>query len=138
MKTTFRKRALLVAVLSLVGLGALTASVSAGVKVEENVSVSISGANASASGAVGTARNSADNVQFIRCTVQGFAGSNNVFCAARTAGGTNFSCSANNSHTLATSVSAIDAGSRLFIFAVSGVCQQIDVTNSSEHKPKVP
>ena len=138
MKRTPRKNTMFVAALILAGLVGLSGAVYAGFKTEENVSVSISGTTASAAGAVGTARNSADAVQFIRCTVQGFSTTNSVFCAARTIAGVNFSCSANNSHTLATSVSAIDSGSRLFIFAQSGVCTQIDVTNSSEHKPKVP
>jgi len=132
-----RKRMLLVAFVSTMGVAAATSPVWAGSKTEESVSITVSGSNATAAGAVGTARNSADTNQFISCTVQGFTGSNAVFCSARTAAGTNFSCTGNGAN-LAASVAAMDTGSRLFIFAQSGVCQQIDVTNSSQHKPKVP
>jgi len=138
MERAARKKIIISAIASVVGLAGLSGSVYAGLKTEENVSITVNGTQSTAVGAIGTARNSADATQFIRCTVQGFTSSNSVFCAARTVGGTNFSCTANGSTTLATSVSAMDSGSRLFIFAVNGVCQQIDVTNSSEHKPKVP
>ena len=137
MKQNTGKRRLLIAFLSTLGVAAVTSPVWAGSKVEENVSISVSGSNATAVGAVGTARNSADSTQFISCTVQGFTSSNAVFCSARTVGGTTFGCTA-NSASLAASVSAMDTGSRLFIAAQSGVCTQIDVTNSSQHKPKVP
>jgi hypothetical protein len=111
--------------------------VHAGLKAEANVS--IGAGSSTASGSMGTARNSADNVQFIRCTVQGFANANAVFCAARNTAGTTFSCTANaNSPSFAAAVSAIGVGSRLFIAQSGGVCTQIDVTNSSEGKPEVP
>jgi hypothetical protein len=112
----------------------------AGLKSEENVSVTVSGSSATAAGAVGTARASADTVQFIRCTVQGFATSNSIFCSARSAAGTNFSCTANGltNPARAIAVAAMSEGSRLFIAANNGECTQIDVTNSSANKPKVP
>lgn len=138
MKPETRKKGLFAGLILLIALVGVSRSGLAGLKTEENVHLGVSGSGTTAAGAVGTARNSADVTQFIRCTVQGFTNSSAVFCAARDAAGNSFSCTANNSTALATSVSAIDAGSRLFIFQVGGVCQQIDVTNSSEYKPKVP
>lgn len=137
MKLGHRSRLLLMAVGCSLGLAGIGGTVYAGFKQDQNVTIN-AGAT-TASGSVGTARNSADNVQFIRCTVQSFAGANAVFCAARNAANVNFSCSANaNANNFATAVAGIGVGSRLFIAQSGGVCTQIDVTNGSDWKPAVP
>src|SRR5262245_46380874 len=134
MRHMARARTLFVALTLLVALVGLRGSSLAGLRTEEDVRIQGSGPGTYAVGAVGTVRNSSDPV-FIRCTVQGFPGSNVVFCDALDRDDHFFSCS-NSSTTMATAVSAIDSGSRLYIYQVNGVCEQIDVTNSSEHRPK--
>src|SRR5260221_7713492 len=111
-----------------VALIAISGSVLAGLKMAGPVQITVNGSEASASGGLGTARHSIDNNQYIECTVQGFSGGNSaVFCAAQDSNGKAFSCTANASnHALATSVAGIGPNSRLFIFAINGVCPQID------------
>jgi hypothetical protein len=135
MRTTRTKKMLVVISTALFTMTGASGLVIAGLKSTQNVTVSAT----SASGAVGTARASADAVQFIRCTVQGTTAGNNVFCAARNTAGTSLSCTANGSPNLAHSVAAIGPTSRIY-FAVnaSGACIQVDVTNSSEYPPMVP
>jgi hypothetical protein len=133
-----RKRTLLAVMACSVVVVTIGGSVFAGLKVEENVAVTVSGTSATARGAIGTARNSPDSTQFIRCTVQGFVSSNAVFCSARTKAGKNFACVNNDSPSLALAVAGVGTNSRLFIAAENGVCTQIDSTNGSVNKPAVP
>jgi hypothetical protein len=132
-------RRILLAAATVVAMVVGVGSVYAGLKLDENVAITVSGANSTAVGAVGSVRATADNVQFIRCTIQGLAASNNVFCSARNIAGTqSFSCTANNNVTLARAVAGISGNSRLFLAATSGVCTQIDSTNGSVNRPAIP
>ena len=134
MTTRARSKVLLLIAGCWLFVAALGGVAYAGFKQEQNVSVTAT----TASGSIGTARNSADTVQFIKCTIQGFTASNSVFCSARNSAGTSFSCTANGNATLANAVAAIGVGSRLFIVQSGGACTQIDVTNGSDWKPAVP
>ena len=118
---------------------AISGSVLAGFKELEQVRISSVATRKTASGAVGSARNSADSVQYIECTVQSFSnGSGAVFCAARDAAGNSFSCTASANPAMATAVAAIGTGTRLFIGADNGACTQIDATNGSSYRPATP
>lgn len=125
------------AALFLAGAGG---SVLAGQKTEGAVNITVGASSSTASGAVGSARASADTSQMISCTITGLTTSNAASCMARDAAGNFLSCTANSNATyLANAVSGIGSSSRIyFVVNASGVCTQINSTNGSQYKPAVP
>ena len=138
MRHITRKKTLLATLTLLSALVGVSGSSLAGLQTDEDVSIFPCGSGTCAVGALGTVRTDSSPVAYIRCTVQGFLNSNAVFCEALDLRENHFFCMTSNSTTLATAVSALDSGSRLYIYQVNGVCMQIDVTNSSEHRTKGP
>jgi hypothetical protein len=139
-KTSPRRKALtaLFSVLALVGVGG---SVLAGQKTESTVSITVGATSSTASGALGTARASADTNQMISCTITGLTTANNVNCSARDAAGNFLSCTANSGAAfLAEAVGGIGPNSRLYFVVenATGKCTQINSTNGSQYKPVVP
>jgi hypothetical protein len=122
-------------------VAAVAATSHAGWKTE--VSVFINEAGGYFYGQVGSARNSADNLQYISCSVQaGTSGAPLVSCYAQsTAGGANGSamCTA-SSQTLADIAKAITSYSFIYVnFDPStGVCTLLEVDNYSPYRPMTP
>ena len=138
MKIERRGRLVLVTAAVALTLAGVAGTVVAGAKSEANVSITVGASSTTVVGSVGTARNSADTVQMIKCTTKGFTSSNSVSCQARTAAGAFYSCTANSAN-LAAATAAINPGSRLYIVGTNaGSCTQLDVTNGSEWQPAVP
>ena len=141
MTQTSPRRKALIALCSVVALVGAGGSVLAGQKTESTVSISVQGVSSTASGAVGTARASADGNQMISCTITGLTTANNVSCSARDAAGNFLSCTANSNATFLTeAVNGIGPNSRLYFVVenATGRCTQINSTNGSQFKPVVP
>ena len=92
-----------------------------------------------ASGAMGTARNSADGNQMIGCQVNsGTTFSENVLCSARDAAGNFRSCQSFNA-TLIQAATAISSNSQLFFaWDVNNACTSLSVTTFSRFEPPLP
>jgi hypothetical protein len=90
-----------------------------------------------ANGTMGSARASADAVQYMSCYAT-YASSAGAFCVARDAAGTTVSCFTSDPNKVAI-VSAMTSYSYVyFSYDASGTCTQILVQNSSYYPPMVP
>jgi hypothetical protein len=117
-------------------VGGAAGTVAAGYKLESEVKVTAT----SASGSIGSARNSADTKQYIQCSISGTSSSKTVSCAASDSAGNFFSCTGNsNADHLAAAVAAIGSNSKVIVYGTNGgACTQIISYNGSQHKPAVP
>jgi hypothetical protein len=88
-------------------------------------------------GALGSARDSADNVQFIGCTVQGQATSAaSAYCWARDASSKAVSCATNNPGLISLIQSMPSDAVLWFFYDANGVCTTINLSNYSYDQPK--
>lgn len=121
------------AALTLLGL---TGSALAGQKASWPVSVST--ASRIASGAMSSARNSADTSQRLECwSLAAAAGGSYASCYARDAAGLSASCYTFNADLMAT-VRALHGDDLVsFTYDTSGQCQSVQVVHSSIVEPKL-
>ncbi len=106
-----------------------TSIVFAGSKSTQNVSVGAS----TFGGSLGSARNSADNLQQIGCYFDS-AGTGN--CYGRDSVGTTKACST-NAAALLTVIRSIKGDSYMLVRFTGGTCTSIRVSNFSSFKPKI-
>lgn len=115
-------------------IAVLSGTAYAGLK--STIPVSINTANRTASGALGSARNSADVVQHIGCYTYAMPASVTTFCQARDAAGTSVSCSTTAAN-LVQVVRGMSGDSHLwFSWNAAGTCTEIDLFNVSQAAPK--
>jgi hypothetical protein len=112
----------------------------AGVRNVTNVTVNTT--SMYAAGSIGTARNSADTVQYIGCTVTlSRAGSGNApwaFCAARSTSGSYATCATEDA-TLVSQIQSIHPNSYIYFnFNNAGDCLSIGTSNFSYYEPVAP
>ena len=121
-----------------VAILAAAGAATAGAKWTDDVYVNATGRTGW--GALGTARNTSNTTEYIRCAVSfseaWSGGEPYVYCYARDASGTSTSCGA-YSKELAEVLHALNGDSYLY-FTGSGTstCQHIEVSNSSTYEPK--
>ena len=115
----------------------LVASKQSEAGLKSNGNVSISTTNRTASGSLGSARNSSDGVQYIECFVT--AGTSGVAfgsCAATNTSGTHVYCSSNSSGII-DQIRAMNGDDRVqFYYNASGECTLVTLTRSSRYAPK--
>ena len=102
------------------------------------VSITDAATYTAAEGTLRGARNSADYVQFIGCSIYAVSGSYVTHCWARDATGRNFSCNLTNHDPTARVVGSISAISWIRFQvddAVPGRCATVSVNNTSMHLP---
>ena len=87
-------------------------------------------------GALGSARNSADSVQFIGCSTWATATSQSGLCQARDSASHNLSCTTSEPNLLAEIRSMAGDSFVYFTVNASGECTLIQVNHSSELEPK--
>jgi hypothetical protein len=119
-----------------VGFGlCLSASAWAGLKTTSNVTVDQ--VQRRAQGTLGSARNSADNSQYILCSTSwSVTGGNYTLCQAGTATGVAGVCST-NSPDFARLAATINGDSDvIFTWDAKGVCQSLGVYQGSDKEPK--
>jgi hypothetical protein len=107
--------------------------VSAGVRVSS--AVVIDSTNRWAKGSLGTARNSADNTQYIGCTVY-----NNTppsaTCIARNDDGQFASCTTSSAEHVQGARSLGSDSFLQFVWDANGICTAITITHNSYYEPK--
>ena len=93
-----------------------------------------------ASGSFGTARNSADNVQYIQCVVAMYPASSGQApvgnCEATTAAGVHASCYTTDTELLHMMQTMSDNAWISFSWAADGTCSWMRVVNGSTSEPK--
>ena len=123
-----------IAILSVLAVAA-SASVSAGFRLD-SVDVLIVDAGRIASGTVGAARNSTDNMQFIYCYSTGAATGG---CMARDATGLTRACTTTSAAQIAVIRSLRNDSYISFSWeSTGGACTRIDTSISSRYSPKQP
>jgi hypothetical protein len=119
------------AAVALLGTGALAGS-------KSNPTVVVDTVVREAFGSLGSARNSADAVQYIGCTVVSSAASTSVSCTARNSAGTIGSCTSTNA-TLVDAARNLDGDAYIyFSWDAGGSCTLLSVAKSSVYTPKTP
>ncbi|WP_224245467.1 hypothetical protein [Hyalangium gracile] len=130
----------------LVTLAALVLSTSAwaGAKVRGSVAITFSGGNGTASGRLGSARNSSDTVQYIGCTAStsGTPGTGTTIsymsCSARNAQNVTVSCGSSNPDFIET-LRTLNSDSYVsFSWDGTGNCTGLTVATYSQYEPKEP
>ena len=108
----------------------------AGLKTTGNVSINTT--TRTASGSLGSARNSSDSTQYIECFLSaGSAGVPFGSCAATNTSGTHVTCSSNNLGIIE-QIRAMNGDDRVqFYYDAAGECTLITLTRSSRYAPKV-
>jgi hypothetical protein len=90
-------------------------------------------------GSLGSARHSADNIQYIGCYATAYSsGSEAVNCFAKNAAGTYVSCSSSVPQVINVARSLGDDGYLYFQYDAGGQCTYIGVENNSWHFPRIP
>jgi hypothetical protein len=99
-------------------------------------SVYVTTTNRYAAGSLGSARNSADSMQYIGCETTATDASAYVSCVARNSAGTAAYCYSTSSNLVA-AARAINGDAHLsFNWNDQGECTQIRATSSSQYEPK--
>ncbi len=129
------KKPVFVAVCAAVGLAATAAW--AGTKVSALVYVEPT--SRYAYGSLGSARNSADTVQYIGCYISAYSnGAEYVGCFARNAANTYVSCSSSVPQII-NAVRALGGDGYLYFdYDASGACTSVDVRQVSYFVPRIP
>ncbi len=122
-----------VAAMAAITLFTLAPSSHAGLKWNYEVTHVTNGAF----GAVGSARASSDNKQYIGCWVTSTASSAVGGCQARRSDGAVKSCSTSNASIVA-NMRAINEGSFIYFNYSGGACTSLQVSNYSTYRPKTP
>lgn len=116
------------------GMAATTATALAGLKINSTVTVNTT--SRYATGALGSARNSADSVQYIGCSVTDSAGSAFVSCSARNSAGRFASCTSSDVGKVS-AASSINSDSYIYFrYDSSGVCTYLSVSTFSYYPTK--
>jgi len=121
----------------LVAAGVLTTGGAAWAGAKTSYPVVINTTTRTANGALGSARNSTDTVQYIGCLI-GVTNSYTEFvrCFARNSAGTTVGCYSNN-YNFIDAVQTINSDSYInFTYDVGGGCTLLEVTTSSITEPK--
>lgn len=120
----------------LCGAGAFVGRASAGNKSSE--AVAINTAVRIAYGSVGSARNSADSIQWIGCSLAGYPTAVSASCSGSTATGITFTCIVPSTSKIVDVVKSIQGDSRIRIeWDAAGTCTRLDLSNDSRREPKV-
>ena len=114
-------------------------SATAGVKTDEPVSVSFNqDGSGGASGALGTARNSANQEEFIGCVLHGSRGRVFASCSVRDAAGTSMGCLASDPALLEVLKSVTSDAVIFFFWDAQANCTEIAIETASNDAPKLP
>ncbi len=90
----------------------------------------------SASGSLGSARNSTGTKQYIGCALDAYTGSASVYCMAQNSVGAYGSCYSSSSRMIA-ALNTLNGDSNLyFSWDSSGTCTNLYITNKSDYAPK--
>jgi hypothetical protein len=104
--------------------------------VKSDVPVTADPVNRFGRGALGTARNSADAVQYIYCYV-GHSVSYNGFCSAHDTAGNTVSCFTTDPNKVAIIAAMTGSSYVFFSYDVNGTCTNVLVENASFFPPMV-
>ena len=114
-------------------------SATAGIKTDSPVLVSFNpDGSGGASGALGTARNSANQVEFIGCVLHGSRGNVFASCSVRDAAGTFMGCVARDPAFLEVLKSVTSDAVISFFWDAQGNCTEIAIETASNDAPKLP
>jgi len=132
------KRSSLIASVLLVASSALVAFNSlAGLKTSTPV-VIVGTTSGSMSGQLGSARNSANNVEFIKCSVLYNIGGTRVgTCSARDSAGNTRSCTSSLAPMVDLMLAVSDDG-YLHVYYSNGACYDMITAKASNYMPKLP
>lgn len=120
-----------------VGLAAALASAVAFAGFRVNWEVGVDTVSRNAWGSLGSARNSADGVQYIGCSVAVFTyGTPSVYCSARNAAGTSVACASTDAAIVAQAQSIKGDSYLFFVWDEAGYCNYLYVDNVSHVAPK--
>ena len=118
-------------------VGVLATSVAGWAGKKYSAAVAIDDDDREARGGLGSARNSADDIQEIGCLVSASIGGESVYCFARKVVDNLFrSCSSTDPKLIDVAKSQSDSSRLVFEWTVSGACESIDVTHASWWEPK--
>jgi hypothetical protein len=116
-----------------VGVGLLI-SHGARAGLKQTTTVGIDTVNRNFYGSFGSARNSADAVQYIGCAVDNNFGS----CSARNSAGTSVICTSSDPQTMALMM-ATSGDSYIYVtYNAAGTCTRVFVSSSSYYAPRLP
>lgn len=120
-------------------VGALLAGTAAWAGYKSTYYVGVDTTSREAYGSFGSARASADSVQYIGCAVQGFSnGTNYVLCQARNANNVSAYCSSSEP-ALVNAATALSDGSYMYLnWDANGTCTYLYVSNASQWAPRQP
>lgn len=119
---------------------ALTTAAWAGAKGGANVAITFSGDNGTASGTMGTVRNSSDTLQYIGCAVYAYDSEAQalVYCSARNTSNVTVSCTS-TAHELVSLAHAMTSDAHVsFSWNGSGACTALTIRTDSRYPPKSP
>lgn len=117
-----------------IGLAATSATALAGLKI--NTTVTVNTVSRFASGALASARNSADAVQYIGCSVTDSAGAAFVTCSARSSAGAFAACTSSDVGKVS-AASSINSDSYVFFrYDSTGACTYLSVSTFSYYPTK--
>jgi hypothetical protein len=139
MEATMNVKKKMVAGLAMLALAASGATAFAGVRTKYPVTIGTSGPYPSASGGIGSARNSTDTVQQIGCRLTGYNfGAVELYCYAVDASGRHLSCgAANATQDMRDAVQSITDSSIIgFQVNSDNTCASIAVMADSSAEPK--
>lgn len=91
-----------------------------------------------ARGAMGYVRNTANNVEYMQCSVMGYSNGSTpyAYCSARNAAGTTYSCISTNTSVI-TSAAAVSSDSYVTLYKdANGNCTYVQTENGSGHQVK--
>ena len=130
------KNALNLFVVGMLAAFVTVSSAQAGTRTSNEVKITDS--QRRAEGSLGSARASADNSQYLACTVHSSTTSVYMSCSARDAAGLYRSC-ASSSPQLVQAALAVSPGSMIvFTWDANYACQTLDVANGSLYLPMTP
>lgn len=121
---------------AMVTLGMAASAATALAGLTANQTVTVNPITRVAQGALGSARNSADNIQFIGCTVTDAAGVAFVTCSARGPGGNFATCTSNDPGKVAAASSINSDSFVLFRYNAQGACTFLSVSTFSQYPTK--
>ena len=118
-----------------------SASAFAGFKNNHYVTITTSGTHSSVYGSMGTARNSADSLQYIGCEYYATTGHSQILCSSRTASNQLLYCSSMNPHIMG-GVHALVDGALVQFSTDTAIstweCQSINISGASRYAPPQP
>lgn len=120
-------------------VGALLASTAAWAGFKSTYYADVDTTGRYAYGSYGSARGSADSLQYIGCSVQGFSsGSSRVICEAQNASGVSAFCSSTVPALVTAATSQSGDSYIFFTWDENGDCTYLYVSNTSNYAPRQP